>query len=156
MAIVRSPSKKWQCSRQKQIPPTVTPGRIVSLSKQYPNGTLQNGRMKCPRCNSSNDSNASHKNGKPRCIYKDCCRQFVEHSDRHGYGDEVKDRCLTLYVSDLGFRAVNTVRESTMTWLSTGSDREASSCRMLHRPTRVSSWLSSPNCKPRSVKTTKC
>ena len=62
--------------------------------------------MKCPRCNSNKYSKNGHKHGKQRYICKDCRRQFVETPNRPGYSDEVKEKCLTLYVNGLGFRAI--------------------------------------------------
>ena len=62
--------------------------------------------MKCPRCESSNCSKNGHKNGKQRYICKQCRRQFVEFYSRRGYGDELKQHYLKLYVNGMGFRAI--------------------------------------------------
>ena len=33
-------------------------------------------------------------------------RQFVESYSKRGYSDEIKKRCLTMYVNGTGFRAI--------------------------------------------------
>jgi transposase-like protein len=62
--------------------------------------------MECPNCNSTHVTKNGHRQGKQNYHCQSCGRQFVEFYALKGYADEVKDHCLTLYVNEMGFRAI--------------------------------------------------
>jgi insertion element IS1 protein InsB len=67
---------------------------------------LHNRGMICPHCKSSKISKNGHRRGKQNYICRDCERQFVEYYSSVGYSDEIKERCLKMYVNGTGFRAI--------------------------------------------------
>jgi hypothetical protein len=62
--------------------------------------------MNCPNCESTHASKNGHRRGKQNYICRDCGRQFVESYSPKGYADEIKERCLSMYVNGNGFRAI--------------------------------------------------
>lgn len=62
--------------------------------------------MKCPNCESTHLRKNGHRRGKQNYICRDCGRQFVESYSPKGYSDEIKERCLSMYVNGNGFRAI--------------------------------------------------
>ena len=62
--------------------------------------------MKCPHCQSSQISKNGHRRSKQNYICRACNRQFVESYSPKGYPDEIKRRCLSMYVNGTGFRAI--------------------------------------------------
>ena len=67
---------------------------------------LHNREMNCPNCESTHASKNGHRRGKQNYICRDCGRQFVESYSPKGYADEIKERCLSMYVNGNGFRAI--------------------------------------------------
>ena len=67
--------------------------------------------MKCPCC----DSNHIRKNGKQRSkqnyICAQCSRQFIEYHNQKSYSDEIKRKCLEMYVNVSAFRAIERVKK---------------------------------------------
>lgn len=60
--------------------------------------------MQCPECQSTRIRKNGIKRGKQNHSCVDCGRQFVERAQTsRGYSDEVKEECLKMYVSCLGF-----------------------------------------------------
>ncbi len=62
--------------------------------------------MNCPNCESTHVRKNGHRRGKQNYICRDCGRQFVESYSPKGYSDEIKKRCLSMYVNGNGFRAI--------------------------------------------------
>jgi transposase-like protein len=62
--------------------------------------------MKCPDCGSIKISKNGHRRGKQSYICNHCRRQFIESYDVLGYRESIKKRCLELYFSGMGFRAI--------------------------------------------------
>ncbi len=62
--------------------------------------------MNCPHCASNLIRKNGHRRGKQNYICVDCDRQFIESYSKRGYDDEIKHRCLTMYVNGIGFRAI--------------------------------------------------
>jgi transposase-like protein len=64
------------------------------------------GGMKCPTC----DSTQAIKNGHRKTVQsyrcKRCGRQFLEFYQQPHYSDETKQRCLELYFSGMGVKAI--------------------------------------------------
>ena len=67
---------------------------------------LHNRGMKCPNCESTYISKNGWWRGKQNYICRDCRRQFIEFYSPKGYADEIKQRCLSMYVNGAGFRAI--------------------------------------------------
>lgn len=67
--------------------------------------------MNCPTCQSTHTRKNGHHRGKQRYHCKDCERQFLEFYAPRGYSNEVKQRCLKMYVNGSGFRAIERVME---------------------------------------------
>jgi insertion element IS1 protein InsB len=65
--------------------------------------------MKCPNCTSQQISKDGHRRGKQNYICRDCGRQFIESYSHQGYSEEIKARCLRMYVNGSGFRAIERV-----------------------------------------------
>ena len=72
---------------------------------------LHNRRMKCINCESTLISKNGHRRGKQCFICRECGRQFLDDYDTLGYRDEIKQRCLELYVNGMGFRAIERTKE---------------------------------------------
>lgn len=67
--------------------------------------------MKCPRCESLHIRKNGIKKGKQNHICVDCKRQFITTYDSpKGYPEQLKQECLTLYDSGLGFRAIERLK----------------------------------------------
>lgn len=67
--------------------------------------------MECPNCKGIHiRKNGKNKQGKQNHIYVSCGRQFIEDYEFHqGYSDEIQQKCLTMYVNGMGFRAIERV-----------------------------------------------
>jgi insertion element IS1 protein InsB len=62
--------------------------------------------MICPDCQSINLKKNGLKRGKQNHICSDCGRQFIDVYSERGYSQEVKKRCLHLYLEGNGFRRI--------------------------------------------------
>ena len=62
--------------------------------------------MKCPDCTSNQIRKNGHRRGKQNYICTACARQFIESYSKRGYNNQMKQRCLTMYVNGIGFRAI--------------------------------------------------
>jgi transposase-like protein len=62
--------------------------------------------MKCLRCGSKQVRRNGHRRGKQNYCCKACGRQFVESDSPRGYSDDVKQICLRIYQSGMGFREI--------------------------------------------------
>ena len=70
---------------------------------------LHNRSMKCPKCESNKICKNGRHHGKQNYICSECGRQFIEAYDQKGYRDEIKRKCLEMYVNGMGFRAIERV-----------------------------------------------
>ena len=67
--------------------------------------------MKCPECKLANVNNNVSKKSKKNYICVDCGRQFIDcYQTHHSYAQEVKYECLKMYVTGMGFRAIERVK----------------------------------------------
>jgi transposase-like protein len=77
--------------------------------------------MKCPNCNSDHIHKNGHRGEKQNYICTNCGRQFIDSYEPKGYSDDIKRRCLKMYVNGMGFRAIERVtgvsRTTTMNWV---------------------------------------
>lgn len=78
--------------------------------------------MQCPECGGTHIRKNGKKKGKQNHICVHCGRQFIDHYDPpRGYSDEVKRECLTMYVNQSGFRAIERVKgvhhTTVITWV---------------------------------------
>jgi transposase-like protein len=62
--------------------------------------------MKCPRCESTQVNKNGHHHDKQNYLCKQCGRQFVEFYGIRGYSNDVKEICLRIYASGMGFREI--------------------------------------------------
>src|ERR687886_758188 len=62
--------------------------------------------MICPDCQSTNIKKNGLKRGKQNHICSDCGRQFIDVYSERGYPQDVKKRCLDLYLEGNGFRRI--------------------------------------------------
>jgi len=62
--------------------------------------------MISPDCQSININKNGLKTGKQNQISSDCGRQFIDVYSERGYPQEVKKRCLHLYLEGNGFRRI--------------------------------------------------
>jgi transposase-like protein len=62
--------------------------------------------MICPDCQSTNIKKNGLKRGKQNHICSDCDRQFISVYSERGYPQDVKKRCLHLYLEGNGFRRI--------------------------------------------------
>lgn len=62
--------------------------------------------MKCPKCGSEQLRKNGHQYGKQRFLCKECGRQFIESYSPRGYSEDVKQICLRMYRSSIGFREI--------------------------------------------------
>ena len=69
--------------------------------------------MQCPECKSHHiRKNGINRQGKQNYICVNCSRQFIDnYHEVHGYSDEVRNECLTMYVNGMGFRAIARVKK---------------------------------------------
>lgn len=68
--------------------------------------------MQCPQCDSTHNRKNGSIKGKQRYICTDCKRQFLAvYEPPKGYGEKVKQECLELYVSGMGLRAIERVKQ---------------------------------------------
>lgn len=65
--------------------------------------------MNCPECGATKVSKNGHHHGKQNYICCCCGRQFVESYSPRGYSDDVKQRCLKMYLNGTGFRGIERV-----------------------------------------------
>ncbi len=63
----------------------------------------------CPKCGTHDIRKNGHRRGKQNYQCKQCGRQFVEFYTEVGYSQEVKDKCLKMYVNGMGFRGIERV-----------------------------------------------
>ncbi|ABG50466.1 Insertion element protein [Trichodesmium erythraeum IMS101] len=62
--------------------------------------------MHCPYCQSHKIVKNGHRNGKQSYLCRKCGRQFRENPCPIGYSSEVKEACLKMFLSGMGFRAI--------------------------------------------------
>lgn len=62
--------------------------------------------MKCPKCGSTAIRKNGHRSGKQNHLCKNCGRQFIESPSPKGYSNDVRQVCLNMYSSGLGFREI--------------------------------------------------
>lgn len=65
--------------------------------------------MICIHCQSNKVCKNGHRCGKQNYFCRDCGKQFVEFYSSKGYGESIKEQCLTLYVNGNGFRAIERI-----------------------------------------------
>ena len=66
--------------------------------------------MQCPDCQSTHIRKNGKRRGKQNYICVSCRRQFIDsYTGTRGYSDDVKQQCLRMYVSGMGFRGIERV-----------------------------------------------
>lgn len=65
--------------------------------------------MTCPNCGTHEIRKNGHRRGKQNYQCKKCGRQFIESYSTTGYSQEVKEKCLEMYVNGMGFRGIERV-----------------------------------------------
>jgi transposase-like protein len=63
----------------------------------------------CPKCGTHDIRRNGHRRGKQNYQCKQCGRQFIESYSTTGYSQEVKEKCLEMYVNGMGFRGIERV-----------------------------------------------
>jgi len=66
-------------------------------------------KITCPNCGTHDIRKNGHRRGKQNYQCKHCGRQFIEFYSTTGYAQEVKEKCLEMYVNGLGFRGIERV-----------------------------------------------
>jgi len=109
----------------KPIPGVAELGYDKFIVRTPKNDTSQNAElMQCPECQSTHINKNGHKKGKHNYIYVGCGRQFIDGYQPHkGYSWEVKRECLKMYVTGLGFRAIERVKNVHHTTIINGSNK---------------------------------
>jgi transposase-like protein len=67
--------------------------------------------MECPECHGTHIRKNGHRQHKQNYICVKCGRQFLEHDESRGYGDDVKQLCLKMYPNGMGIRGISRVTE---------------------------------------------
>ena len=65
--------------------------------------------MQCPKCSCNRVSKNGRHRGKQRYKCVQCGRQFLEGCKPRGYDHKIKEKCLSMYVNGMGFRAIEMV-----------------------------------------------
>lgn len=84
---------------QEELPPILTQSRVGS--------DLQDERMQCLYCQSTHINKNGKKKAKQNYLCQKCGRQFVDCHSCKGYSLEVRERCLKLHTSGIGYRAIS-------------------------------------------------
>ncbi len=66
--------------------------------------------MQCPECGATHIRKNGKNRGKQNYICVACGRQFIQdYAAIQGYSDQVKAKCLKMYVNGMGFRGIERV-----------------------------------------------
>jgi len=66
--------------------------------------------MECPDCKSNHINKKGRQKGKQNYICVKCGRPFIESDEfPRGYAQEIKQKCLKMYVNGMGFRGIERV-----------------------------------------------
>ena len=72
--------------------------------------TAKQKTMECPECKSNHINKNGHKKNKQNYICVNCGRQFIDsYESPRGYAQEIKQKCLKMYVNGMGFRGIERV-----------------------------------------------
>ena len=66
-------------------------------------------KINCPQCGNHDIRKNDHRRGKQNYQCKQCGRQFIESYSEIGYSQEIKEKCLEMYVNGMGFRGIERV-----------------------------------------------
>src|SRR4028118_473287 len=77
--------------------------------------------MECLYCNSSQTIKNGHRKGRQCYKCKQCGRQFLEFYRPWQYSNDVKQRCIKMYLNGMGLRGIERVTEihhtTVMHWI---------------------------------------
>ncbi len=70
---------------------------------------MKENQINCPKCRNHDIRKNGHRRGKQNYQCKQCGRQFIESYSTTDYSQEVKAKCLEMYLNGRGFRGIERV-----------------------------------------------